>query len=233
MAIQAVIVSAQRCGGLFLAGCLSNHPDVHCPREEPFRRQAIWQQKLRLRHAALLDFVLSEPYYAVSMCRLTYDQAFNPQVLGYLLKHEVRIVHLVRAAMPTVTSTLLAKLEMAQGVPRHRFDTSFADDEVLDVGPDEVLRRISHLLKQRARFDRLYADNMKLLVRYEELTRWEGHLALDLTRRICRFLEVPAVLLAAHNRKMHNRPTESYYRNWEAIEAAIGARDWGIDPWTS
>jgi len=207
MAIQAVIVSAQRCGGLFLAGCLSNHPDVHCPREEPFRRQAIWQQKLRLRHAALLDFVLSEPYYAVSMCRLTYDQAFNPQVLGYLLKHEVRIVHLVRAAMPTVTSTLLAKLEMAQGVPRHRFDTSFADDEVLDVGPDEVLRRISHLLK--------------------------GHLALDLTRRICRFLEVPAVLLAAHNRKMHNRPTESYYRNWEAIEAAIGARDWGIDPWTS
>jgi len=233
MAIQAAIVSAQRCGGLFLAGCLSNHPDVHCPREEPFRRESIWQQKLHMGHAALLGFVLNEPYYAVSMCRLTYDQAFNARVRGYLLKHQVRIVHLVRAAMPTVTSTLLAKLEMARGVPRHRFDDKFADDEVLDVGPDEVIKRIAHLLGQRKRFAEQYADNPQISVQYEELTKWEGHLALNVTRRICRFLEVPTVLLAAHNRKMHRRPIESYYRRWEAIEAAIAERDWGIDLWTS
>lgn len=237
--MQAVIVSAQRSGGLWLAGCLSNHPDIHCPREEPFRRESIWQQKLglNLKPMALLDFVLSEPYYQVSMCRLTYDQAFHPDVRKYVLRRQVRMIHLVRGVMSTVTSTLLAKQEMAKGVPRHSFNDDvekFVDDEVLDVEPGEVVRRIQHLLGQRRKFAEFYADAPQLLVRYEELVLVGGGvLAPPEARRIAEFLEVPVRRLEARNRKMHRRPLDTYYADWAAVEAAIRARDWGgIDVWS-
>ena len=234
MTARAVIISAQRSGGLFLAGCLSNHPDVHCPREEPFRRQAIWQQKLKLGHAALLDFVLSEPYYQVSMCRLTYDQAFNEQVHGYLVQRQVAIIHLVRAVMPTVTSTLLAKQEIAKGVPRHSFDGTFEDNEVLEALPSDVMNRIKRLLQQRKQFASLYAGSEQLVVRYEAMTRGGRHLSVEATNQICDFLGVHRTMLHAHNRKMHKRPIESYYRHWKAIKALLDEHDWeGVDLWPS
>lgn len=233
-ASRVVIISAQRCGGLFLAGCLSNHPDIHCPREEPFQGQSIWQQKLNLAPAVLLDFVLSEPYYKVAMCRLTYDQAFHTDIHRYLVDHQVAILHLVRAVMPTVTSTLLAKQEMQRGVPRHSFDDDFRDDEVLDVGPDVVLHRIRHLLTQRKRFGELYAGNPQIEVRYEAMTRpGSGRLAQAVEWDVCRFLGIGGWRLEAHNRKMHQRRLASYYRRWEEIERAINDRDWGINVWTS
>ena len=222
--MKAVIISAQRCGGLFLAGCLSNHPDIHCPREEPFKRESIWQQKLGLGHAALLDFLLSEPFYPVSMCRLTYDQAFNPEIQGYLLTHQVRIIHLVRDVMPTVTSTLLAKQEMARGVPRHQFGgVAFADDEVLDVGPDEVARRIKHLLRQRRLFEERFGEAPKLVVRYEDVTQLDSSVPNphEMARVHC-FLEViRPVTVSTNHKKMHKRPLPSYYTQWPAIETML------------
>lgn len=225
--MRAAIISAQRCGGLFLAGCLSNHPEIHCPREEPFRRESIWQAKLKLGPWHLLDFVLSEPYYAVSMCRLTYDQAFHPEIASYIAKQQVRILHLVREPLPTVTSTLLAKQEMKRGIPRHSFDDTFVDDETLDVGPEEVLRRIKHLLGQRKRFLEMYQGQRMLLVRYEGMTWMDGaHLSATETARIRAFLEVQPWGLSAQNRKMHKRPSRDYYTRWAEIEPALKAAGW-------
>ena len=222
IATKAVIVSAQRCGGLFLAGCLSNHPDIHCPREEPFRRESIWQRKLGLGHAMLLDFALSEPYYQVSMCRLTYDQAFDPGIRAYLLEHQVRIIHLLREIVPTVTSTLLAKLEMARGVPRHQVDDDFTDDEVLDVTPGEVVKRIKHLSRQRRIFGARFRDAERLEMEYEQMTGAAGRmLSPREAERIWRFLEVRQAIVLTEQRKMHRRPIASYYRNWDEIEMAI------------
>ncbi len=231
--MKAVIVSAQRSGGLWLAGCLSNHPDVHCPREEPFRRESIWQQGLDLSPGALLDFVLSEPYYSVTMCRLTYDQAFHPEIREYLLHTKVRIVHLTRAVMPTVTSTLLAKLEMARGVPRHDFEGRFVDDEVLDVGPEVVVKRIKHLLKQRLRFREQFAGTTMFDVRYESLVGGKGRLALNAGARLCGFLGIEPLVqvMTARNRKMHRRPVMDYYVRSVAITRVIESIDWGLSLW--
>jgi len=225
-ATKAVIISAQRCGGLFLAGCLSNHPDIHCPREEPFRRESIWQERLRMRerHAALLDFVLSEPYYPVAMCRLTYDQAFHPDLQYYLQRNQVRIVHLLREIVPTVTSTLLAKMEMAGGVARHQFDDTFVDDEILDVTPAQVVKRIKHLQKQRALFEERFTGSERLTVHYEQMTQPGGSLlAPQEAERIWRFLGVRPGMVWTQHRKMHRRPISSYYRNWDEIAPAIEA----------
>jgi len=224
---RAVIVSAQRSGGLFLAGCLSNHKDIHCPREEPFRRQAIWQQRLKLKPAALLDFVLSEPYYRVRMCRLTYDQAFHPELRAYLLANKVKIIHLTRAVLPTVTSTLLAKSEIASGQPRHVLETRFPDEEVLDVGPEDVLKRIQHLLGQRKRYAQVFSKTDQLGISYEAMTgggKEAGMLPSEVTVQIYRFLDVPYAQMGAANRKMHRRPISSYYSRWPEIRAAIRAR---------
>jgi hypothetical protein len=214
---------------LFLAGCLSNHPDIHCPREEPFRRESIWQQKLGLGHEALLDFVLSEPFYPVSMCRLTYDQAFHPEIEGYLKSHQVRIIHLVRGVMATVTSTLLAKQEMERGAPRHCFgDDVFVDDEVLNVGPEEVGKRIKHLLRQRRLFGERFGDVKQLLIHYEDMfvslpAKADQESVLDSVSgvRICSFLGVSSLVLATGQRKMHNRQVESYYKRWKEIDAML------------
>ena len=222
--MKALIVSAQRTGGQFLAACLSNHPDVHCLREEPFKRDAIWQQRLRLGHARLLDFVLSEPFYKVGMCRLTYDQAFNPEIKKYILKSKPHIIHLVRDPLETVTSTLLAKLEILRGILRHDVSGDFVDDEVLGVGAAVVIERVKHLLIQQAHFCEIFGKLNILTLNYADLTDPLMPRALKnaTTIKICHFLGLEsAYLLWAHNHKMHKRPIESYYSRWPEIKAAL------------
>lgn len=218
--MKAVIVSAQRSGGLFLAGCLSNHPDISCPREEPFRGQSIWQQKLKLNHADLLDFILSQPYYLTCVCRLTYDQIFNPEIAKTIFEQEIQIIHLTREILPTVTSTLLAKQEIERGIPRHWFNDDFQDREILDTSPDDVIKRIKHLINQRKNFNNMFrGDHLQLT--YEKITLLDWIIPDEITSKICRFLEVPFFKMRAQNRKMHKRPLHSYYRRWNEISEAI------------
>jgi hypothetical protein len=226
MTSKAVIIGANRTGGTFLASCLSNHPDIRCPRGEVFHARAVWQQRLSsLGHAELLDFVLSEPFYQVCMCRLTYTQALNPEVSSYLLGAGVKVIHLVREELVTVTSALLAKVERKDGKTRHAIlgedgADDVVDDEVLYVGPEVVLRAMRQLRSARAKFEQVYGGADMLLVRYEEMISG-GHL-LDggVAARVCAFLGVvPIVPLWARNRKMHKRALSTYYARWPEIKA--------------
>lgn len=222
---KAVIIGANRTGGTFLACCLSNHPDIHCPRGEIFSKEAPWQQRLNLGHAELLDFVLSETFYQVSMCRLTYIQAFDDQVCGYLHGQHVKVVHLVRDDLAVVTSALLAKAEKKRGRPRHVFlgaDDAFQDDEVLDTSVGEVVQRLAHLKAQREKFERLYSDLEVLVVRYEDMTTGGHMLDQGVGAEVCAFLGVvPVVPLWARNSKMHRRALSTYYKNWRSIKSVI------------
>jgi len=230
--MKAVIVATQRSGGLYLAGCLSNHRDIHCPREEPLRPQATWIQHIGKRPVRILDLVLTEPYYKVAACRLTYDQALHPGVMEYLVNNEVKILHLTRAIMPTVTSVLLAKQEIRDGVPRHVFDGSFVDNEVLDATPADVANRIKRLNQQRRAFLRGVQQNCEILeVRYEDITQQaNGYIPLGETKRICQFLDVIRRPLYAGNRKMHKRAIETYYTNWKEVAKMLKRNDWA-DLW--
>lgn len=218
--MRAIIVSAQRSGGLFLAGCLSNHPDISCPREEPFRGQAIWKQVLKLSNRDLLDFILSQPYYKVNACRLTYDQIFDPEISAFIFENKIGIIHLTREILPTVTSTLLAKQEIREGIPRHWFDDTFQDNEILDVSPEEVIKRIKHLIRQRRIFKERFSGEI-LSLTYEEITACSDMLPEGVTWRICDFLEIDYHRLIASNRKMHRRSIESYYSRWNEISDVI------------
>lgn len=218
--MKAVIVSAQRCGGLFLAGCLSNHPDISCPREEIFQGESIWQKRLKLTPGELLDFVLSQPYYKINACRLTYDQIFNPEIQRYIFDYGVKIIHLRRMILPTVTSTLLAKQEIERGIPRHRFDDQFEDNEVLSAGPEDVIRRIKHLLNQRKNFHlRFIGAHLDLY--YEDITAQGSQLPEEQGRRICEFLQIDCAPMGARNQKMHKKPIREYYSRWPEIEQEI------------
>jgi hypothetical protein len=218
--MRAVIVSAQRSGGLFLAGCLSNHPDISCPREEIFKRESIWQKKLKMNHSKLLDFVLSQPYYEVNICRLTYDQIFNSEIQAFIKNENIKIIHLIRMILPTVTSTLLAKKEMREGTPRHFFDDTFQDNEILDSAPDEVIHRIKHLIGQRRGFKEHFGTD-HLTLQYEEITKLGWMLPQDQAVKICEYLGVIPVRMTTRNKKMHRRPIRSYFQKWDQIEAEI------------
>jgi len=218
--MKAVLISAQRSGGLFLIGCLSNHPDIFAPREEIFKRETIWQQKLKLSHGELLDFILNQPFYKACVTRLTYDQAFNPEIENFIKTQGIKIIHLTRMILPCVTSTLLAKQEMKNGQPRHYFDDSFSDNEILEVDPPEVINRIKHLIKQRRNFkERFGNDHFEL--QYEEITKHDWILPQELSVELSRFLEIDNMRMFANNRKMHRRPIQSYYSKWNEIEREI------------
>ena len=229
MSVKSVIISAQRCGGLFLSGCLSNHPDVSCPREEIFKRGTIWQGLGLPHHTTLLDFVLNQPFYSACVCRLTYDQAFNPEIQKYLTERKIGIIHLTRDIMPVVTSTLLAKQEISTGKPRHVFAPGFEDTEILDVSPNDVINRIKHLILQRQTFHKIFGPkNPVCNIKYEDMiTPDEYFLNHVIAGDLCDFLGVRKTTLFAENRKMHKRSMDTYYRDWDAIKNAVtSAFDW-------
>ena len=62
----AVIITLQRTGGSWLAGCLSNHPDIFCTRGEPLAKRSLWTRAAP-DDVARLDLILRQQYYKIAM----------------------------------------------------------------------------------------------------------------------------------------------------------------------
>lgn len=220
--MKVALIAHQRSGKQFLAACLSNHPDIHCHRDEPLRQLC----GLGLDEVLALDYAIKDSYYKVGVCPLTYDQAFPKAMAAYLIENQVAIIHLIRDPLHRATSVILAKNEHQRRVSRHiLYDAPFTDDEVLTVPPEIVANNIHRSLALRAQFYALFPDNPRIEVRYEDLSvaRDESLLNPKVGRALCEFMDVPYVTLHAPNHKMHKRPLESYYTNWAEIERFLRA----------
>jgi len=219
--MKAVLVAKQRSGKQFLAACLSNHPDIHCHRDEPLSQLIA----LGIDRVAALNYAFRDGYYRVGIVPMTLDQALLPPVADYLREHEIAIIHLLRDALARATSVFLSRQEKGAGIPRHiLYDTPFADNEhLLAVGPDEVLKQLRHAEAQIKQFYSAFAGLRILDVHYEALNvpTKESLLNPILGKQICEFLGVPYAKLSAPNHKMHKRPVQSYYARWNEIEPVL------------
>jgi len=216
---SAVIVAAVRSGGTFLAHCLSNHPDIFCDRGESLHHTSLWHTHLTADRGKLLYCLTHMQGYRVSMCKLTYQQAFS-EVWDYIRK--IPIIWLRREnTIRQAVSVLLN--EMARGGrierPQHTFGR--VEPVHMDLAPHLVLRAARGLLEQDQRAEGQLGGLEPLRLTYEEIVGPASTLADGMGKRICTFLGVRCVALGCDLTRINPQPLAGMITNWEAVRGAI------------
>ena len=224
MASPAVIITLQRTGGSWLAGCLSNHPNIFCTRGEPMATRSKWAG-VAPDETARLDLILSQQYYDVAMCKLINNHAFRPAVWKYLTTRTppVKVLFLERENIlnQALSHEINAgrRLGTVAGHPTHIFNKAELPPCRLD--PAGVLARCED---EAGRYflaeSKLAKSNLPILrLTYDEITGGEnaGEIPESEGRRICSFLNVPYIPLGFSMRKVHWQPWRETVSNWKAI----------------
>src|SRR5512139_4102857 len=120
MARPAIILAGVRTGGIFLAHCLSNHPRIFCDRSEPLNGKHIYYQLLRPDLVKILTCLTHQPFYHVSMCKVTFGQAVLPGVWEYITKNVPNVIFLTRRSVLHQAVSLCIN-NSAPGRPAHSF----------------------------------------------------------------------------------------------------------------
>jgi hypothetical protein len=229
--VRAVIVAPVRSGGTFLAHCLSNHPDVYCDRGEPLRAAGVWRPYAEMDRALLLDVMTQQTGYLVSMCKLTYDQAWGEDVWAWIQKRSPRVIwltrkNLLRQALSQVVNRRVRPEGMER--PQHSFEPVAV--EPIQVEPAEVMRYIEHFARQnRAAGERLRAMERVpmervLPVTYEELTGGQEQaeeLEPTVGRKLCAFLDVDYAPMPTRLVRIHRGPVAALVSNWRELRDAL------------
>jgi len=78
----AALITHTRSGGSSLATCLSNHPDIFCPRGEPLLEGTEWREAFPdATSVDILECITRAHFYKVGLCKITY---VHPLVAGWL-----------------------------------------------------------------------------------------------------------------------------------------------------
>jgi hypothetical protein len=223
----AVIVADIRSGGTFLAHCLSNHPQIFCDRGESLHRFSVWHTHLKVHSVDLLHCLLHMQGYCISMCKLTYTQAFHDSVLNYLDKLQPRVIWLRREnVIRQAVSALLNKLARGGKImrPQHTFE-SVPPARVV-ISSEEILQEARDLA-ERDLAARVKIGSFKtwLEMTYAEMIGGEQEAPDGLTekaaRRLCEFLGVRAIPLSCELKRVNPAPLSETLTNWPDVERAV------------
>jgi len=229
----AVIITLQRTGGSWLAGCLSNHPDIFCTRGEPLANRSLWAGAAP-DDVARLDLILRQQYYKIAMCKLINNHAFRPPVWKYLTAKTppVKVLFLKRENIlnQALSHEINAgrRLGTVAGHPTHIFNRTELPPCRLD--PAGVLARCED---EAGRYflaeSKLTKENLPVLhLTYEQITGGKeasGILESE-CRRICDFLGVHYTPLSFSMRKVHWQPWREIISNWKAIVDHLRGTDY-------
>jgi hypothetical protein len=233
MATPAVIIAAIRSGGTFLSHCLSNHTQIHCDRGEPLHHLSVWCLGVTQHRQRLLSVLLNQTGYQVSMVKLTYMQAFQDPIWGWLVKRQPRVIWLRREnVLRQALSVYLASETRQHGSlerPLHTFDeaTPFS----VTIKPalfmkycrglvEQDTRANNHMLKFERVLPLTYAD-----VVGGELEKSAQRLPGKTTAEIASFLGVDIQGLTCSLRRVNPFPLCEMISNWPEVEAAIQASE--------
>jgi len=224
MVNPAVIITLQRTGGSWLAGCLSNHPDIFCTRGEPLATRSKWA-RVAPDETARLDLILSQQYYDVAMCKLINNHAFRPATWKYLTTRTppVKVLFLKRENIlnQAISHEINAgrRLGTVAGHPTHAFRTTDLPPCKLD--PAGVLSRCED---EAGRYflaeSKLIESGLPVLrLTYKQITGGDNasEIPENTGRRACGFLGVPYIPLSFSMRKVHWQPWRDTVSNWKAI----------------
>lgn len=227
MATPVVIVAAIRSGGTFLAHCLSNHPQVFCDRGEPLHHRSVWCNELHPNRRHLLAVLLNQTGYYVSMCKLTYMQAFHRDIWPWLEAHRPRAIWLRRENhVRQAVSVLINKAARAGQLKRPQHTFAPTKPVSVELAPALVLKAARGLsaVDRRARkqlaklgeaYPLTYADvvggeHMKA----ERLPTWTA-------MKLCSWLGVRHTRLYCDLQRVNPYPLRKMLSNWAEVEMMV------------
>jgi LPS sulfotransferase NodH len=224
-----LIIAGVRCGGTYLAHCLSNHPSVFCDRGESMHRHSLWRQH-KIPSQELLHILLNQEGYRASGFRMVHSQAFSKHVWRYIVNTKPNIIHLTRDnIVRQATSLIFHRMVRAHKIPFfpvHTFKETKPPDKVT-MSPELVLKTCRELARQKASaHSRMANAGLKILtVEYGDMVGGEGVtqpiINLETGQRICIHLGVSEYPLACDLKRVHQHPLRVMIRNWRGVEAAI------------
>lgn len=232
MARPAVIIAAIRSGGTFLSHCLSNHPQIFCDRGEPLHHDSVWVSNLHPDRRHLLAAILNQTGYEVSMCKLTYAQAFHPHIWPWLAKRQPAVIWLTRENLiRQAVSVLINRQARRQGGikrPQHTFQE--LRPVQVELAPEQVLAKARELRSHdnQAR-QRLAGFKAVLPLTYNQIIGGEGESAIRLpvrtTTRLCEFLDVRRETLRSDLKRVNPFALRTLLANWRQVTAAVQASE--------
>ena len=244
-ASPAAIITHTRSGGTFLAACLSNHPDIFCPRGEPLlrgdapERTAEWLRAFPSASAIdVLRCIGAASFYKVGMCKITYPQA-TEEVLAHLKEVGARIIHLTRKNVVRVAvSQYITGAVVTGALPDHTEHTGRPVDPVsIVLQPGGFIERCRWLVEQQQKMTAaLAALGLPVLpLTYADMMDGEGHEGTELpqwlSHYICEFLGVERRILGSHLRRVNHYPPSTLVSNWSQLREQLELTEfqWCLD----
>lgn len=229
MARPAIIVAAIRAGGTFLSHCLSNHPNIYCNRGEPLHHGSSWSAAFNGDRRLLLRVLLNQTGYQISMCKLTYVQAFHRDIWPEIQRLKPWVIWLRRANMIRQALSVAINQQARAGQlvhPQHTFEPT--EPVRIEIPPGQFLRYLDGLTQQNTRAEmRLSSLPHVLPMVYEEITSnpWHHDTAAGLSSKarmqICLFLGVPIRPMPTDLIRVNPGPLSELLVNWDEIRQAI------------
>jgi len=218
----AVIVAAVRSGGTFLAHCLSNHPQIFCDRGESLHYKGLWHTYLIKNRVKLIYCLTHMQGYQVSMCKLTYQQAFLDEVWSYIaeLEHVIwlRRENTIRQAISHILNQMARQGKIKR--PQHTFGRVGAI--CVELVPKRVLYTARVLLEQDQWTRKRLKPLNPLALTYEEIVGPSSTLADGAAQKLCEFLQVRYIpTLACELTRINPQPLAEMIENWDAMRGAI------------
>lgn len=177
-----IIVAAQRTGSTMIRLSLDSHPSVRCFGEEfhrkrkleqcyrsyikkSFRRKALHYLWSRQPVSEYLDWLYEQAAYDTIGFKLLYSQAnLNPWVMGYVRRHRIRVVHIVRK---NVLKKLVSKIAKRSDGVSHSMQ-EVADRRPVHVPVRTLIFRLKRISKRDADWTRRLSALPYLKVSYED-----------------------------------------------------------------
>ena len=225
--VLAAVVNNGRSGSHYLIHCLSNHPDIHAPREE------VWGSRFRRHYPASgqpsVEYMLGMTYcvrgYKAAVAKFNYRRTRESHLGVTFKENDFKVIHLKRRNyVRQGVSGYLAKNRRV-----YHADDEDNEPTVDRIDPKWMVRQCRKYEKREERFDNIISswglDSIEVI--YENLLfDGEGTTSHQIpegeAKRICDFLDVGYYDL--YQTRMHRTvglTLPEMIGNWDEIEARI------------
>jgi hypothetical protein len=232
MALPAVIIANVRSGGTFLSHYLSNHPDIFCDRGESLHHLSIWHTCLTADRVKLLHCLTHQAGWRVSMCKLVYGQAFQPEVWAYLVRTQPHVIHLtrrnvIRQAVSALINRSVRSGQHAAIHPAHTVED--VPGIQIELTPDSILQLARGLVIQDQQAAKSLAGFPNVHPLDYASLGGEGttvaRMPIATGRAICSFLGVPYHAMSCDLKRVNPQPLSEILVNWMDVLPAIQASE--------
>jgi len=236
--VLAAVIGGGRSGTHYLIHCLSNHPQVHAPREEP------WGSVFRRRYPGtiprqlLLEYIYCARGYRAAVAKFNYGRVKDSKLWEPFIENEFRVIHLTRRNyVRRAVSSFIYKRDHVT----HVYGES-REPQPIAIAPSWMLDQCAKYEKKEREFrDRITRWGLRTLeLEFEDLL-WRGEgtesnrIPHGYARQICFFLDVEHKdLYQTDMARTTGSPIHEVVKNWDAVKEAVAASDYaycleGID----